>query len=66
MTEKRKSPCTAGTVTEARQNLQEQYSGDFPESQAEEIFQRDTRRIYIGALIMMICYTLARLGGWIA
>lgn len=65
MTDKRKSPCTAGTVTEARRNPQEQYSGDFSESQAERIFRRDTRLLYIGALTILAMYVIARIAGWI-
>lgn len=65
MTEKRKSPCTAGTVTGAKVNTQDQYSGDFSESQAEEIFRRDFRRLCIGALAILAMYVIARIAGWI-
>lgn len=64
---KKRYPRTGDAVTEARQNqTQEQYSTDFTEKQAERIFRRDTRLLYIGALVILMCYTLARLGGWIA
>ncbi len=53
MTDKRKSPCTAGTVTGASENTQEQYSTDFTEKQAEEIWKRDFRRICIGAAVVL-------------
>lgn len=65
MNSKRKSPCTAGTVTEAWQNPQDHFTPEYDESQAEEIFRRDFRALYIGALTILAMYVIARIAGWI-
>ncbi len=66
MTDKRKSHCTAATVTGAREkSLNNYFTPEYDECQAEQIFRRDFRALYIGALAILVMYTIARIAGWI-
>ena len=67
MTSKRKSPCTAATVTEAAgNNLNDDFTPEFDECQAEHIWKRDMSFLTIAAIVIGAFYLYARIRGWIA
>lgn len=64
MTKKEKRPRSVGALTEAKQQYaQDDYTPEFTEKQAEIIFKRDTRLLYIGAgvvaFVLMVMEVLA-------
>lgn len=55
MTIKEKRPRSVGALTEAKQNyVRYNYTSEFTEKQAEIIFKRDTKILYIGASIVAV------------
>lgn len=64
---KRKSPCTAGTVTGATgKNLNDHFTPEFDECQAEHIWKHDMRLLTIAGIVLAAFYLYARVRGWIA
>lgn len=55
LSRKEGSPRSVGALTEAKQNcVRYNYTSEFTEKQAEIIFKRDTKILYIGASIVAV------------
>lgn len=55
MSAKRKSPCTAATVSGAREkSLNDHFTPEFSESQAERIFNRDLNWVIAGCIVILV------------
>lgn len=55
MLSKRKGPCMAGTISEAREkSLNDHFTPEFSESQAERIFNRDLNWVIAGCIVILI------------